>query len=216
MLDKANAGFSLNILSLYIAATLCLSQCLRLICALFNFTQCAAETTCLLFHQINALHQTLVQQTCLKERVQHLVNLLIMTIHLTCCLPLDTAEDVFKNYDLLSLNQWIQSSLTSSVSCHIWINSAWSSHKACARFQKMLSVALLWCFLDIPFVLYKRKSYRFGITRGWVNFICWINYFSRSAIMLRNLNSFHVRGRTKAAGWVLRDGLAEVTCAVFL
>ncbi len=34
--------------------------------------------------------------------------------------------------------------------------------------------------------------------------------------MLRNLNSFHVRGRTKAAGWVLRDGLAEVTCAVFL
>ncbi len=101
MLDKANAGFSLNILSLYIAATLCLSQCLRLICALFNFTQCAAETTCLLFHQINALHQTLVQQTCLKERVQHLVNLLIMTIHLTCFLPLDTAEDVLKNYDIL-------------------------------------------------------------------------------------------------------------------
>ncbi len=100
MLDKANAGFSLNTFTVYSCHTVPVSVS-ALICALFNFTQCAAETTCLLFHQINALHQTLVQQTCLKERVQHLVNLLIMTIHLTCCLPLDTAEDVLKNYDLL-------------------------------------------------------------------------------------------------------------------
>ncbi len=33
--------------------------------------------------------------------------------------------------------------------------------------------------------------------------------------MLRNLNSFHVRGRTKAAGCVLSDGLAEVTRVLY-
>lgn len=49
MLDSVLIDF------LCIAATLCLSQGLHLICALFNFTQCAAETMCLLFHQINAM-----------------------------------------------------------------------------------------------------------------------------------------------------------------
>ncbi len=95
MLDSVLIDF------LCIAATLCLSQGLGLVCALFNFTQCVAETMCLLFHQINAIHETLVQQTCLKERVQHFVNLLVLTTHLTYFLPLNTAEDVLKNFDIL-------------------------------------------------------------------------------------------------------------------